>query len=287
VKKQRRWLIEAIRKRLLPEFGRRGFELVPIAKDRPTDRELIVNFPFGTLRRPVTNGFELVDIQLGAHGDAAFRLLAGFSPQGGMDTFNGHFAAEDVLIGWLDEFFEVYERPRLWAYFPSLAYFSVRRWRSSRITPEDYDHLVDRVAGLIPEIETALKDDTCGPHVRRVRIQHPRPTSQPGGLIRVLLDAGAAFGDRLDAAIDLGDFDEAEVEAVLTRLACDADTDDELLDACGESLADIWCRKGDIPREVVTRLTPTSLRIALATMQARAPDLAAKAEGILKSEGRS
>jgi hypothetical protein len=108
---------------------------------------------------------------------------------------------------------------------------------------------------------------------------------QPSGLIQVLLDVRAEFGDRHDAAMDLGAFDETEVEEALARLACDVGTDDDLADACGESLAEIWCRKGDVTRDVLTKLTPPSLRTARATMQAHAPDLAAKADRILSADG--
>jgi len=101
---------------------------------------------------------------------------------------------------------------------------------------------------------------------------------QPSGLILVLLDKAADFGDRHDAAMDLGAFDEVSVEEALARLACDLDTDDDLADACAESLAEIWCRRGDFTRDILTRLTPVSLSTALATMRARSPLLAAKAD---------
>lgn len=104
---------------------------------------------------------------------------------------------------------------------------------------------------------------------------------QPSGLLGVLLDSTAEFGDRHDAAMDLGAFDEARVEEAPARLACDAGTDDDLADACGESLAEIWCRRGDVTPDILTRLTPVSLHIALGTMQALAPQVAAKADAIL------
>jgi hypothetical protein len=107
---------------------------------------------------------------------------------------------------------------------------------------------------------------------------------QPSGLIQVLLDTGAEFGDRHDAAMDLGAFDEEGVEEALARLACDEGINDDLADACGESLAEIWCRKGDFPREILTRLTPASLRSALATMRASSPSLAAKADSTLSAD---
>jgi hypothetical protein len=108
---------------------------------------------------------------------------------------------------------------------------------------------------------------------------------QPRGLIQVLLDAGAEFGDRHDAAMDLGAFDGEEVEAALALLACDTSTDPDLADACGESLAEVWCRKGHFEQDVLTRLTPEALHIALGTMRAHDPRLAAEADGILGRGG--
>jgi hypothetical protein len=107
---------------------------------------------------------------------------------------------------------------------------------------------------------------------------------QPSGLIQVLLDLRAEYGDRHDAAMDLGAFDEKSAEEALALLACDLGTGEDLADACGESLAEIWCRKGDVTRDVLTRLTPASLWIALATMRASSPELAVKADSILKGD---
>lgn len=47
---------------------------------------------------------------------------------------------------------------------------------------------------------------------------------QPAGLIGVLLDAGAEYGARDDAALDLGESDEPEAAAALLAVAA-LDTD--------------------------------------------------------------
>lgn len=65
---------------------------------------------------------------------------------------------------------------------------------------------------------------------------------QPGGLISVLLDRGAPDGDRDDAAMDLGAFDGAEVEAALAEVARDPNEEEFLRDSCEQSLADIRAR---------------------------------------------
>ena len=63
--------------------------------------------------------------------------------------------------------------------------------------------------------------------------------SQPAGLISVLLDLAAPFGDRGDAAMDLGAYDEPEAERALMQVATDPAVDEDIADSCGESLGDV------------------------------------------------
>ncbi len=65
---------------------------------------------------------------------------------------------------------------------------------------------------------------------------------QPQGLIEVLLDVTASEVDRDDAAIDLGAYDEPEVEEALIRVGADLSTPNSVAASCGESLAEIWMR---------------------------------------------
>lgn len=101
------------------------------------------------------------------------------------------------------------------------------------------------------------------------------------GLIQVLLDFEAEFGDRQDAAMDLAAFDDETVEQALVSVACDKNSDDDLANSCGEFLAKIWCRKNLVNQQVLTELAPASLRIALATLQSCSPVLAAQGESLL------
>lgn len=96
---------------------------------------------------------------------------------------------------------------------------------------------------------------------------------QPQGLISVLLDRNAEFGDRDDAAMDLGMYDEEEAELALLAVASDSHTDPLLADSCGESLAEIWCRKGKVPRGRLQPLTASALQSAFATIKALRPSL--------------
>jgi HEAT repeat protein len=79
---------------------------------------------------------------------------------------------------------------------------------------------------------------------------------QPDGLVRLLLDKGAEFGDRDDAAMDLGQFDEPVAEQALTTIVEDMSEDADIADAAGESLAEIWKRKSQWDADVVSRMHP-------------------------------
>lgn len=104
---------------------------------------------------------------------------------------------------------------------------------------------------------------------------------QPEGLIKVLLNINAEFGDRDDAAMDLGGFDEIEVEQALAKIACDSNVDEGLADSCGESLAEIWCRQSRLNEKVFLALTPAALLIALAIIEAQSPALMIRARDLL------
>lgn len=67
---------------------------------------------------------------------------------------------------------------------------------------------------------------------------------QPTGLIGVLLDRSASTSERDDAAMDLADFDEAEVVDALLAVATDRDENAIVQDSVGTSLGEIWKRKG-------------------------------------------
>ncbi len=78
--------------------------------------------------------------------------------------------------------------------------------------------------------------------------------NQPDGLISVLLDEKAEFGDRDDAATDLAAYDEAAVESALLTIAPGKDAD--LADSAGHSIWEIWRRKQKHDAEIVARMHP-------------------------------
>lgn len=82
------------------------------------------------------------------------------------------------------------------------------------------------------------------------------PVDRPHGLISVLQDVRAEYGDRGDAAMDLAEYDEPEAEAALLEVALNGSADPDLADEAGHSLWQIWQRKGKSDPEVVARLHP-------------------------------
>jgi hypothetical protein len=91
-------------------------------------------------------------------------------------------------------------------------------------------------------------------------------TSQPAGLISVLLDPSARIDERDDAAMDLSAFDSPEALDALVRVATDAAEDAIILDSCGESIAEIWVRKGQIDVEALDRMARPAQHSALAIL---------------------
>jgi hypothetical protein len=96
---------------------------------------------------------------------------------------------------------------------------------------------------------------------------------QPAGLIGVLLSRDARLDDRDDAAMDLAGFDEPEALNALIAIASAAEEDPLLLDSCGESIAEIWARRGAVDPEVIARVRAEARVVLLATIQALAPRL--------------
>ena len=83
-----------------------------------------------------------------------------------------------------------------------------------------------------------------------------KQSSQPEGLISVLLNPSAEFGDRHDAAMDLADYDQPAVEQALLEIVLNDASDGDLADAAGHSLWQIWRRKGKRDAELVAQMHP-------------------------------
>jgi hypothetical protein len=164
VNKRRDLLIESLRVHLLPAFVKQGFEIAPLVHRGPVDDEFVRRLPLGRLRRAGRERVDLVEIDLARHSRPAFRIMAGVAPRGGLNTANGRWAAEDVYVPWLNEFFVMYACPRL------RAYFSLWFWRFRTPTLSEYDKLVSKVVTFLPEIEVAFREGKLERHMRRVVI---------------------------------------------------------------------------------------------------------------------
>jgi hypothetical protein len=92
-------------------------------------------------------------------------------------------------------------------------------------------------------------------------------------LIEVLLNENAEFGDRDDAAMNLAEYDDSFVESALFKIAGSDLADVDLADRCGESLAEIWCRKSRINKDIYYGLNSISRTIAEKTIKVFCPNL--------------
>lgn len=81
---------------------------------------------------------------------------------------------------------------------------------------------------------------------------------QLAGLISVLLNKHAEHGDRDDAAMDLGAYDEVEAEQALISVVIDLNEDDDIADSAGQSLLEIWKRENKIDLEVISKMHPAA-----------------------------
>ncbi len=163
-KQARRWLIDSLRKNLLPVLLEQGFVVAPLVHRGPIDRELVLQLPLGRLRRPRGDSIDLIEIELAPYPRPAFRISAGAAPKEGVATFTGRWAAEDTYVGWLNESFQMTPGARV------RTYFSKRHWPWQTRVQSDYEQLVLHVVGFVPELELALREGRLGPHVRRITV---------------------------------------------------------------------------------------------------------------------
>ena len=96
-----------------------------------------------------------------------------------------------------------------------------------------------------------------------IRHQHSRNgqdgVRQPDGLIEVLLNKTAEYGDRDDAASDLWYSDDIRSERALVRVMVDPTEDVNLKDTCLDSLREIWRRHDGIDPDLRQELVAAEL----------------------------
>jgi hypothetical protein len=99
-----------------------------------------------------------------------------------------------------------------------------------------------------------------------------RDAARARQLIALLRDASARADERDDAAIDLGEFDGADVQEALHQVGSDPTEDPTVVSSCGESLATIWLRIDQFHPAALHNLTPEARREAEALIRAQRPD---------------
>ncbi len=177
-KRRKDLLVESVRTHLLPALMRRGFAVAPRREPRgPVDRKCADIFPLGEMRRARPDGgIDLVEIQFMAYQRAAFRINATAAPKDGMMTAGGHRTVEELHAGGLHDHFETHARPWLRPTLRALRiepvgeWFSVWHW-PLRSPKASYDKLAMRVAGILPEVDLALREGKLGPHMRRLEFK--------------------------------------------------------------------------------------------------------------------
>lgn len=174
-KLQKTWLVESVRKYVLPAFIQRGFTLSPQRCGGPVDDEKHIEiYPLDELRRPRPDGgLDLVEIQFSTYGRAAFRINATPVPKEGVMTLGGHRRMEELHAGGLHDHFETHARPwlrpvlRALRIEAALAFFSAWHWPYAAAKPIDWDALALKAASVVPEVDLALREGELGPHILR------------------------------------------------------------------------------------------------------------------------
>ena len=92
-------------------------------------------------------------------------------------------------------------------------------------------------------------------------------------LVRLLMDRSARLDERDDAAIDLGDSDDARAIDALLEVGSDPNENDGISAKCGESLAHIAARGGENAKQWTALLSKPAAAEFRATLNALRPGL--------------
>lgn len=162
-KQEREWLCANLQAILLPKFVSLGFYQVALSKDDKKALDIRAAFPFGRFFRERGNVIDLVEIQLDRHGKPMFRLSFGCFPSDGINHKVGHVNKEDVWVHYLPCYFAAYRAPffRIW--------FSLLFHWFSKTSPSDFECLVKKTASVAEEIDSALRLNIFGKHIRKIQ----------------------------------------------------------------------------------------------------------------------
>jgi hypothetical protein len=163
----------------VPSLIQQGFVIAaPDTLQPSVDREYVRAFPIGRLVRARESGEDQVSIQFATHDRNAFRINANIVPPKQIITTDNRLPeARGFVAKGLAEHFEMYARPRLWAWF-TWGWFSVRQGPTQSAVQDDCEKLALRVASYEPELELALREGKLGPHMRRVLLPYYVPNTE-------------------------------------------------------------------------------------------------------------
>src|SRR5882762_4974333 len=112
IRKHRNWLIQSVRKHLVPELIKQGFEVASDVQSGLVDREVLVSFPaWGRLIRSRGTTVDLLEIQLAPYGRAAFRINVNVAPVARIQPLTWHVAPDEICVDWRGECFVTHARP--------------------------------------------------------------------------------------------------------------------------------------------------------------------------------
>ena len=75
-------------------------------------------------------------------------------------------------------------------------------------------------------------------------------------LIELLFDSTAREDEKHDAIMDIGAYNDDRALNALLQIAVDPNENDTILDACGESIAEIWTKRNQFNVEAYKKLRP-------------------------------
>lgn len=149
--RERTCLIKSLKKHFVPALIEQGFTEETRELPDPVSRKYQMAFPLRRMVRVNAEHVEWIQVQLNSYGRPIFRITAGRKKAG-----------KNIA------YFEMYEFPRWWVI--DWAWFKPCRWRFRSPQQSDFDALVIRIIGYIPELSHALREDQIGPHMRRVML---------------------------------------------------------------------------------------------------------------------
>ena len=161
-----KWLHKNIENILIPALQDMGFEWKKQGTAKEVGREIVLGWPFGSMRRRNKDLMDIVEIQLKKRDRSFFALRVGSCAlDGARDYLQGkHYEAADINVGYLEESWTMCSCPRFQSYFG----FRFKSFR--KITEADYERLIRRVVTYLPEIEEVLASGKVGRHMSFVQI---------------------------------------------------------------------------------------------------------------------